>query len=89
MIKNAPHPNAAKVFINWILSKEGQQVYGKAFGQSTRRLDVDTTWMSEIGLRPAKDNITVEQFYKGQNALEETNLTVRRPSEEFAHRILP
>ena len=89
MVRNPPHPNAAKVFINWILSKEGQQVYGKAFGQATRRLDVDTTWMSEIGLRPAKDNITLEQFYKGQNALEETNLTVRRPSEEFARKILP
>jgi ABC-type Fe3+ transport system substrate-binding protein len=89
VIKNAPHPNAAKVFVNWILSKEGQQVYGKAFGQATRRLDVDTTWMSEIGLRGAKDNITIEQFYQGQNALEETNVKVRRPAEEFARKILP
>jgi ABC-type Fe3+ transport system substrate-binding protein len=88
-IKNAPHPNAAKVFINWILSKEGQQVYGKAFGQATRRLDVDTTWMTDIGIRPAKDNITIEQFYQGQNALEETNVKVRRPAEEFAQKILP
>jgi ABC-type Fe3+ transport system substrate-binding protein len=24
---NAPHPNAAKVFINWLLSKEGQQLW--------------------------------------------------------------
>jgi hypothetical protein len=45
--------------------------------------------MSEIGLRPAKDNITLEQFYRGQNALEETNVTVRRPAEEFAQKILP
>jgi ABC-type Fe3+ transport system substrate-binding protein len=88
-IKNAPHPNAAKVFINWILSREGQQVYGKAFGQATRRLDVDTTWMTDIGIRPAKDNITIEQFYQGQNALEETNVKVRRPAEEFAQKILP
>ncbi len=24
VLKNAPHPNAAKVFINWLLSREGQ-----------------------------------------------------------------
>jgi ABC-type Fe3+ transport system substrate-binding protein len=26
-MKQAPHPNAAKVFINWFLSKEGQSTY--------------------------------------------------------------
>jgi iron(III) transport system substrate-binding protein len=24
ILKNAPHPNAAKVFVNWLLSKEGE-----------------------------------------------------------------
>ncbi|NIO08742.1 MAG: extracellular solute-binding protein, partial [Deltaproteobacteria bacterium] len=27
LINNAPHPNAAKVFINWLLSKEAQTAY--------------------------------------------------------------
>ena len=27
LINNAPHPNAAKVFINWFLSREGQTVW--------------------------------------------------------------
>jgi iron(III) transport system substrate-binding protein len=27
LMKQAPHPNAAKVFINWFLSKEGQSTY--------------------------------------------------------------
>jgi ABC-type uncharacterized transport system YnjBCD substrate-binding protein len=26
-MKQAPHPNAARVFINWFLSKEGQTTY--------------------------------------------------------------
>jgi ABC-type uncharacterized transport system YnjBCD substrate-binding protein len=26
-MKQAPHPNAAKVFINWFLSREGQSAY--------------------------------------------------------------
>jgi ABC-type Fe3+ transport system substrate-binding protein len=28
VIKNPPHPNAAKIFVNWFLSKEGQDWYG-------------------------------------------------------------
>jgi iron(III) transport system substrate-binding protein len=89
VVKNHPHPNAAKVYVNWLLSKEGQTLYSKAFGQATRRLDVDTTWMPEIGVRPAKDSITLENFYKWQNALEEKDLAVRRPALEFAKKILP
>jgi ABC-type Fe3+ transport system substrate-binding protein len=27
IIKNPPHPNAAKVFVNWLLGKEGQEVF--------------------------------------------------------------
>src|ERR1043166_4776869 len=45
LIKGGPHPNAAKVFFNWLLSKNGQEVYGKATQQPTRRLDVDTKGM--------------------------------------------
>ena len=32
LIKNGPHPNAARVFVNWILSQEGQQVFAEATG---------------------------------------------------------
>src|SRR5581483_11804486 len=31
--KNAPHPNAARVAINWLLSREGQEAYQKMFAQ--------------------------------------------------------
>ena len=33
LFKNAPHPAAAKVAINWLLSREGQDTYQKAFAQ--------------------------------------------------------
>ncbi len=36
----APHPNAAKVFINWFLSAEGQDTYAKASVNSAIRKDV-------------------------------------------------
>ena len=33
LFKNAPHPNAAKVAINWLLSREGQDTYQKVYAE--------------------------------------------------------
>jgi ABC-type Fe3+ transport system substrate-binding protein len=30
-MKDAPHPNAAKVFVNWLLSREGQLAMQRAY----------------------------------------------------------
>ncbi len=38
----APHPNAAKIYINWLLSKEGQTVFTRANGYVSARFDVPT-----------------------------------------------
>jgi iron(III) transport system substrate-binding protein len=40
MFNRAPHPNAAKVFVNWLLSKEGQTVFAQAQGYVSSREDV-------------------------------------------------
>ena len=40
MIDNAPHPNAAKVFVNWIASKEGNEVFNRAMGTVPTRKDI-------------------------------------------------
>lgn len=32
LIKNGAHPNAARVFVNWLLSQEGQQIYAQSVG---------------------------------------------------------
>ena len=45
VVKNSTRPNATKLFVNWRFSKEGQEIYGKAMGQATRRLDVDTKFL--------------------------------------------
>jgi len=42
MINRPQNPNAAKVFINWFLSQEGQAAYVKYSTNNTRRTDVDT-----------------------------------------------
>jgi ABC-type Fe3+ transport system substrate-binding protein len=40
VVKAAPHPNAALVFMNWFMSKEGQDVINKTQGTSGLRRDV-------------------------------------------------
>lgn len=39
--KNAPHPNAAKLFLNWRLSKDGQTKMQDGFGMRSVRTDMD------------------------------------------------
>jgi iron(III) transport system substrate-binding protein len=87
IIKNAPHPNAAKVFVNWFLGHEGQETYSRAMGQATRRLDVDTQWTKEIGVTAAKDGLTTDQYSKLENQSEEKILKTREPASELARKL--
>ena len=88
VVKNPPHPHAARVFVNWLLSKEGQELYVKVMHQATRRLDVDTKWLQEHGVRAAKDVLTVQQYHKVRNHLEDKYKGVRIPSAKFAEELL-
>jgi len=45
LMNRAPHPNAAKVFVNWLLSREGQTLFQKVISvpgdaRNSRRIDV-------------------------------------------------
>ncbi len=40
--RNVPHPNAAQVFINWYVSRPGQEVYERTMLATSRRKDVKT-----------------------------------------------
>jgi iron(III) transport system substrate-binding protein len=41
LINRAPHPNAAKVFINWLLTKEAQVLWAKDVETNSRRVGVE------------------------------------------------
>jgi ABC-type Fe3+ transport system substrate-binding protein len=88
IMKNPPHPNATKVFVNWLLSKEGQEIFSRAIGQGTRRLDVDTKWLQEIGVVAAKDGLTLEQYYRLENQSEEKVHKLREPGANLARKLL-
>ena len=45
LLNRAPHPNAAKVFVNWLLTREGQTLFQKVISvpgdaRNSRRIDV-------------------------------------------------
>ncbi len=40
-INRGPHPNAAKLYANWLLTKEGQTAYSKFLKLNSRRTDVE------------------------------------------------
>jgi iron(III) transport system substrate-binding protein len=88
IIKNPPHPNATKLFINWLLGKEGQEITTRAMGQATRRLDVDTKWLREYGVIPAKDQLSIKEYLEAENQSEEKLEKVREPAIKFANKLL-
>ncbi|MBI4334162.1 MAG: extracellular solute-binding protein [Chloroflexi bacterium] len=72
----APHPKAAKLFVNWLLSREGQTIYSRAEGNQSARVDVSTDhlpsdkvrepgrkyFLEDLRLRPEKQKMVKEIF---------------------------
>ncbi len=45
IVDKAPHPNAAKLMVNWLLSREGLRVFSEAANYIPTRLDITPTWI--------------------------------------------
>ncbi len=88
VIKDAAHPNAAKVFVNWLLSREGQTAFTRALGQPTRRLDVDTKWTRQFGQISAKESLTPEKYDELENSSEDAITKFRKPAMKLAVKLL-
>ena len=88
VLKNQPHPNATKVFVNWLLGRDGQELFSRAMGVGTRRLDVDTKWLKEFGVLAAKDGLTLEHYYKLENQSEDKIYKIREPGAAMARKLL-
>src|SRR4030095_3189422 len=59
VVKLPRHPNAAKAFVTWLLRKEGQELWGQAMLDASRRMDVDTKWLAKHDVGAAKKDLTV------------------------------
>jgi len=88
ILKNNPHPNATKVFVNWLLSHDGQELFSRGMGVGSRRLEIDTKWLKDYGVIAAKDFLAPADFYKYENQSEEKINKVREPAAAFARKIL-
>ncbi len=51
IMNKAAHPNASKLYVNWLLSKEGLTTFTKAYGAPSLRLDVPTDFLPTQKLR--------------------------------------
>lgn len=64
--KGSPHPNAAKVFVNWYASKPGQEAYIASKGTPSRRTDIDMSAIPDyLLMKPGKTYLDgyAEDFY--------------------------
>jgi ABC-type Fe3+ transport system substrate-binding protein len=83
LLNRRPHPNAAAVFLNWVLSKEGQTAWSKALEHVSRRLDVPTDHLPSYIIPPAD-----AKFFSGEPKpgnrywLSYTEENVQRSAEE-------
>jgi iron(III) transport system substrate-binding protein len=72
--RNAPHPNVLKVYVDYLLSREGQYALSKASGVPSRRLDVPHDHIPDV-LIP-KDGVKYLEHYKEDFALAMSEQTI-------------
>lgn len=54
----APNPNAARVFVNWMASKEALEIYSRSYESVTLRTDVDESFLNPDAIpKPGVDYI--------------------------------
>ena len=81
LMNRAPHPNAVKIFLNWLLSQPAQGLWAKLGAVNSRRLDV-----------PPGDPPTApdpKRLDKYRNLSSEDQLSVRTEALKFAKTLLP
>lgn len=60
LAKNAPHPKSAQVFLNWLLSHEGQVVFSRGSSMPSARVDVPTTGITPMLLAEPGEKVFLE-----------------------------
>jgi len=79
--RNIPHANAVKVYLDYLLSREGQYAWSKATGLTSRRRDVPNDHIPEV-LVP-KEGVKYLEDYK------ESFVSIRDEIGVFVNSVLP
>jgi ABC-type Fe3+ transport system substrate-binding protein len=83
LINQAPHPNAASVFLNWVLGKEGQLAWSKALDHVSKRVDVPTHHLPPYVIPPADGKYFSGEPKPGERYwLSHSEENVQRSAEE-------
>lgn len=80
VVRKSPHPQTAKLFVNWYLSREGQTVFSKAHVSHSGRVDVPFDFLPE-----GKSRIPGVKYFPTEN---EDFLLSEPQSQKFAQEIL-
>jgi ABC-type Fe3+ transport system substrate-binding protein len=78
-ISHAPHPSATKVYLDWLLSQEGQTLWVKTTARNSRRTDVEVV-DQEGAISPGVDYFIVQR---------EGNQSIRQEAISLAKEVLP
>lgn len=78
-IDKAPHPNAAKVFVNWLLSREGQSEFQKRDGTDSLRTDIH-----KGNVLPENRRLDGVNYFDG----DDPKYSDRRPADKLLNEIL-
>ncbi len=68
VLDKAPHPAAARMFLNWALSKEGAASISPSFGYPSQRVDVSNSSFDPIFL-PQKDDALSGEDWEAQKTV--------------------
>lgn len=58
VIDKAPHPNAARLYVNWMLSKDGQAIWQREVGDNSLRTDIPKDGVNPLFVAKAGVNYT-------------------------------
>ena len=80
LFNNAPHPNAAIVFINWLLSKYTQSDWAKRSQSNSRRLDAERGDPNNV--------VDAATWLQGLNMSSDKQLPVRMEANQIVRSVL-
>ena len=79
MFDKPPHPNAAKLFVNWMASPEGMGVHALAEGQVPVRKDVEHPWVKDAQV--PKEGVSYQDLYDYHYIMDQKPAIIRRIRE--------
>jgi len=61
LMNKPPHPNAAKLFVNWLASREGQISFSKSAISLSLRTDIEQDWAEDVN-KPKPDKTYIDTY---------------------------